>query len=291
MKKLIIMASVLILLITSLLILLYINKEETVIDEEVYCIKSNYAYLSSGKTNLNIKLYSNDKNSILGFATEADARLHDRSSENILSVKINESYIKTTAMYKENIFYEYNLLVEIDITSFIIDDCYLTLDFPEKSYVFNIGRVELKERPKDLKQLNVTNLYGLSSVDDISLKGIVITLKNTNNFSWKVDDVNIGDNCQVLLDNSNQIQISEDTTIETYKYKDVHLNGYLLVPHNESKTFILPIQKNSDIYLYNCYLLLEINGNKYYISNFDYINTNDLFTLEKYITSGLIYDF
>ena len=90
----------------------------------------------------------------------------------------------------------------------------------------------------------------------------------------------------VILNTSNEIEVSDETKIEDYKY--TLEDRYILIESNTTKTFILPVLGGEN-QLTNCYILLEINGQSYYISNFNFINSNDLEAISKYIFEGIIY--
>ena len=289
MKKLIIMFSVVIVFLTVFLILLSTYKDNTIL-EEVYAIKSNYSYLSDGNVNLTIKLYTNDKKSLLGYANKANVVLHDRSEENVVSAVASDSYISSVTSYNEKTFYEYSVLIDLEISKLTIEECYFTLTYSNKVYTFNIGRIEIREKKGNYNNLKISNLYGVSSENNVSLAGIIITINNDSDNNWKIDNIHIGGNNSVLLDDENIASISDSTVIEDYEYKDSALSGFISILKGEIKSYILPIKHGYNLYLYNCYLLIEINGEEYYISNFNYINSNDLTRLEKYITSGIIYD-
>ena len=85
MKKLIIIASSVIVLITIFLILLFSFNDE-ILEEEIYSVKTNYSYLSDDNVTFSVKVYSNLKKSLLNYANNADVTLHDRKEENVISV-------------------------------------------------------------------------------------------------------------------------------------------------------------------------------------------------------------
>jgi hypothetical protein len=67
-------------------------------------------------------------------------------------------------------------------------------------------------------------------------------------------------------------------------------NNDIEIEANSRKTFILPIKYLNDYYLYNCYLIICGDDFTYLLSNYNYINSNDLEGLEDYIFKGMIYD-
>ena len=290
MKKFIIMVSTLIIIVTVFLFLFF-NTEEKFINEKVYSIKTNYSYLSDGKVLIPIKLYSNNKNSLLKYANESNATLHDLNEENVVSIDVVESRISSVTYLEDENLYEYILKTEINITSLVIDDCYLSLKFSNNVFTFEIGRVEVEEKGQDFNNINITNLYGLSSEDDISLHGLVITFNNRSDTRMKISNIKIGSNYELLLNKNNVITPSDSLKIEEYEYVSNESSDNLIIEGNSSTTYLIPIKYTDDYFLYNCYLLIEIDGEKYYISNFDYINSNDLNRLIRYIEGGVIYEF
>lgn len=289
MRKFVIMFSVLILFATLLFILLFNYKDNTSI-EKVYTVRSSYSYLSDDKTNLLLKIYSNRKNSLLAYADKANVTMHDRSEDNVISVVVKETNLGPSTFYNDELFYEYNINVELEISSLYIDECYLTLKYDNKAYVMNIGSLDINRKKDNYKLLKVTNLYGVSSGSDPSLYGVVLTINNNSDYNMKINNIKIGQGKIVLLDNENVVEVNDSTAIEDYNYKNTNIEGFLSLPKKESETFILPIKNDSDLYLFNCYMLFEINGEEYLISNFNYINSNDLSGLEKYIISGIVYE-
>ena len=134
-------------------------------------------------------------------------------------------------------------------------------------------------------------IFILTSEEKLSLTGYVITFNNTTDVNWNVTEITIGNDNEVILNNDNVVDINDSNKIENYSYISTSSGGGLKIDSNTNKTYILPIESSADLYLYNTYLLIEINMEKYYISNFNYINSNDFNRLENYIESGIIYEF
>lgn len=286
MKKVITMFTILVILLIISFILID-QYTSNYIEEVTYSVKSEYLYLSNGDVQFNVKVYSNDENSLLKYAKKSEAVIHDRSEENIVTVDVIDSYLSSSTTYQEAL-YEYTLTIKLAITNLKIKDCYLSLKYPNKVYVFNIGNLEISENYYDENILKITNLYGLSSSSDLGLKAIVLTINNNSLINYKITNIYTGNNINFIVNNTNKITINNSSFIDDYSYgldsTDITLKA------NENTTFILPINNTLDCYLYNCYLLIEINGKTYYLSNFIYINSNDLFALERYIIKGIIYD-
>lgn len=286
MKKVIIVFTILVILLVISFILID-QYTSNYIEEVTYSVKSEYLYLSNGDVQFNVKVYSNDENSLLKYAKKSEAVIHDRSEENIVTVDVIDSYLSSSTTYEEAL-YEYTLTIKLAITNLKIKDCYLSLKYPNKVYVFNIGNLEISENYYDENILKITNLYGLSSSSDLGLKAIVLTINNNSLLNYKITNIYTGNNINFIVNNTNKITINNSSFIDDYSYgldsTDITLKA------NENSTFILPINNTLDCYLYNCYLLIEINGKTYYLSNFTYINSNDLFALERYIIKGIIYD-
>ena len=93
------------------------------------------------------------------------------------------------------------------------------------------------------------------------------------------------------MNENNIVSILESNDINDYQHVNETSSNGLTILSNTQKTYILPIQKDKELYLYNTYLLIEINKEKYYISNFNYISSNDVSRLSKYIESGILYEF
>ena len=160
MKKLIIMFSTVVIFL-SIFLLLFSGVKDKPYDEKTFSLRTHYAYLVDEKLSFAVKVYSNFDDSILLYANKGTAILHDRVEENIVSVNVLESYISNSVLYDEEVFYEYSILLEVDMDSLLIEECYLTISFSNKSYTFNIGSVELNEKKDNFKQINITNLYGV----------------------------------------------------------------------------------------------------------------------------------
>lgn len=290
MRRAIIIFSVFVLLLT-LAIVLFFNYKENDIIENTYCVKTNYAFLSEDDVQFNIKLYTNKKESLIKYAEEAITTIHNKSEEVVVNVDVVDVYNSSTTTYIDEAYYEYTVKIKINITKIEIDDCYLTMKFANKAYTFNIGSLEIKENLYEDNNLKILDLYGVSSVDDNRLSGIVITINNSNNYNLKITNITIGKHCQILLDSNNNTTIKESNMLEDYYQVELNdSNGYLLIEANAKKTFILPINHKNNNYISNCYLLINCNGNIYYLSNYNYINSNDLESLNSYLFEGIIYD-
>ena len=286
MRKLIILITAFVLLLATALILYFTFKSDN-IDEKVFCVKTDYMYLSDGEVELDIKLYTNDEDSLIKYANEANVYIHDKMEENLVMVDILDVYNSTNTVYVGEKFYEYTLIISFNITELTIKDCYLTMEFSEKGYKFNLGSVEIKENKYEKNPYKITNLYGLSSNNDLSLKAIVLTIKNDTDEQIKINKASLGLEYDVVVNKSNEVLVSDETKIEDYEY--TLENRYILVESNTTKTFIMPIL-NGQNQLTNCYILFEINGEFYYINNFNFINSNDLESSSKYIFEGIIYE-
>lgn len=286
MKKLIILFTSVIVLLISFLILLnnFKNIEE---NEIIYSLNTNYAFLSDGNINIIFKVYSNQKSSLLKYAEEANVSLHDKNKENILAVDVEGVSITNVALYKNKEFFEYSLNTFIDITDIKIENCYMTLKFTNKEYLFCLGDFEVKKSNCLINKLAITNLYGLSSAEDISMAGIVISLKNSKDKPVEITEVKVGGGYEVQLYEKN-IDIKESTKIEDYLNDDECVDS-IRINSGQTKTFVIALEKETNCYLYNDYILFSVNEVMCYIENFNYINSNDLDSLQKYIKVGNIY--
>lgn len=289
MRKFIVIFSVFLLFVSILLIVFFVNKDNS-IEEKTYSLKTSYAYLSDGEVEAVIKIYSNDKNSILKYADKAQVSLHDKSEENVLSVDVIKSYISNNTIYKEETFYEYSLILKVNISNVKITECYMTLKFSNKAYTFYIGSLEIKENIYKENKFKIVGLYGVSSRDNISLAGIVLTIKNDEDKNIVINNIYIGENYQVLLNQENINSVKDSSVIEDYYQNDQSITNFITFIKGETTTFILPIKYLKNQYLNNCYMLFEIDNEIYYLSNYNYINSNDLEGLEIYLLKGLIYD-
>lgn len=285
MKKLIIIISIFVLLLATTIFLISLYDKND-IEEVVYSIKTNYSYLSDGDTKINIKLYTNNKNSLLKHAKEAVATLHDRKEETVVTVEVLETQETSNTTFNNTNLYEYTVKILVSITKLKISDCCLSLKFSNKKYTFNIGDIEIEENNYQANHLKITNLYGLSKEDDLSLSGIVLTIINDGENAINITSAKIGNSIKVVLNNLNKTSVDDSQVIEDYNHTLTSEN--ITVEIGEANTFILPIINDSNNYLYDCYLLFEINGEFYYFSNFTYINSNDLDSLQKYVSLGKI---
>lgn len=285
MRKLIVLITVFVALLATALVLYFTFKSDE-IEEKVYCVKTDYLYLSDGEVELDIKLYTNDEDTLIKYAKESNVYIHDKMEENLVKVDILDVYNSSNTVYLGEMYYEYTVVISVKMTQLKIKECYLTMEFSGKGYKFNLGSIELKENKYEKNPYKITNLYGLSSYDDLSLKAIVITIKNDTNEEIKIKEASLGMDYNVILNTSNEIEVSDETKIEDYKY--TLEDRYILIESNTTKTFILPVLGGEN-QLTNCYILLEINGQSYYISNFNFINSNDLEAVSKYIFEGIIY--
>lgn len=287
MRKVWILFSISLVLLATIFIL-FLQYRDKDIDEKTYCIKSNYVFLSDGEVALDVKLYTNDENSLLQYANESDAAIHDKSEENYLSVDISNVCNFANTYYRDELFYEYNVTIKAKINEFKVDDCYLTLNYDNKTYLFNIGSVEIRENVYEKNPYKIVNLYGVSGRNDLTLKGIIISIKNDSLKTLKLTKVDIGTNSLVILNDNNNVEVSESSKIDDYEYTTD--SSLIVIESGETKTVILPINYKMNNQLTNCYLLLEINGNTYYVSNFNFINTNDLESMKNYLSLGYIYE-
>ena len=288
MRKLIVLFSGVILLL-SLVLILFNSLKDNEEMEITYSVKTNYAYLSEGEISAVFKVYSNQIDSLLKYADKANTTLHNRNKENVITVSVVESYVSNAAIYEGKELYEYSLKTLIDITDFEIDDCYMTLKFTHKSYIFYIGKLAVFKSNCLVNKLPIIDLYGLSSEDDISLSGVIVTLKNSKDKSVEIADISVGNDCDVKF-YSEQISTKESTKIEDYIKEELVVGDSVRISSNDTKTLLILIDNKSDLYLSNSYIFMSIDGIRYYIENFNYINSNDLDGLSKYIKEGIIYD-
>ena len=288
MKKMIILFTIVVILLVSSLILFekYKDEEET---EVVYSLNTNYAYLNNDSINIIFKVYSNLEKSLLRYAKEANVMLHDKNKENVVTVVIEDSFISNTAIYDNRELYEYSLKTLIDITDFNIQECYLSLKFTNKEYVFYIGDLDVRKSNCLINKLSIINLYGLSSENDISMSGIVVSLKNNKDKTIEISGVSVGGCYNVCL-YEEDIEVKESTKIEYYISENMDVADSIRIYPGQTKTFIISLGKESDCYLYNNYILLNVDGIMCYIENFNYIDSNDLEALRKYVKVGMIYE-
>lgn len=290
MRKLIFVFTMCVLLLTLSLILFDKYKDNDK-EEVAYSIKSSYAYLSNNsETIFDVRLYTSNKNSLIKYATSSIANIHDKSKDTIINVAVLDVYQMSNTTYYDENFYEYSLSLKVTINELNIKDAYLSLNFTNKAYTFYLGSIDIKENIYKDNELKIVDLYGVSSKDNISLAGIVVTINNESDQSIKVTDVIIGDEFNVVLDTNYITEVKESVFVEDYLTDDINNNNYILIEANSRQTFILPIEYSNDYYLYNCYLIICGDDFNYLLSNYNYINSNDLEGLEDYIFKGMIYD-
>lgn len=290
MRKLIFVFTMCVLLLTLSLILFDKYKDNDK-EEVAYSIKSSYAYLSNNsETIFDVRLYTSNKNSLIKYATSSIAIIHDKSKDTIINVDVLDVYQMSNTTYYDENFYEYSLSLKVMINELNIKDAYLSLNFTNKAYTFYLGSIDIKENIYTDNELKIVDLYGVSSKDNISLAGIVVTINNESDQSIKVTDVIIGDEFNVVLDTNYITEVKESVFVEDYLTDDINNNNYILIEANSRQTFILPIEYSNDYYLYNCYLIICGDDFNYLLSNYNYINSNDLEGLEDYIFKGMIYD-
>ena len=288
MKKLIALFSgVVLLLVVFLAIFNSLDGKNEV--ENVYSVKTNHVYLSDGVINVVFKVYTNQETTLLKYTDNANVTLHDRSKDNVLTVDVLESYLSNVANYDGENLYEYSLNTQIDMTDFEIEDCYMSIRFTNKSYLFSVGRLEVVKSNCLVNNLSIINLYGLSSVNDISLSGIVVSLKNTREQIVEISNVNVGLSNSVKLYSGN-ICVKESSKIEDYIKDDIEEVESVRILSGETKTLFITIDNEQNLYLCNSYIFFYIDGVKFYIENFNYINSNDLDSLSKYVKAGIIYE-
>ena len=288
MRKLIILFSSVVILLSLFLVLFNSLKDEEQV-EKTYSVRTNYAYLSDGEIHVVFKVYSNKLDSLLKYANQANVTLHNRNKENVITVSVVESYLSDTTVYKGKELYEYSFKTLIDITDFIIEDCYMTAKFSNKSYIFYIGKFEVIKSNCLVNKLPIIDLYGLSSEDDISLSGILVTLKNSRDKSVDVSDIVVGNDCEIKVYSEN-VSPKEATKIDAYLDNEMDAVDSVRIGSKESKTILIEIDNKSELYFCNSYIFLTVDGVRFYIENFTYINSNDLDGLHKYIKEGIVYD-
>lgn len=288
MKKLIIISTCVLALATALLIIFFSTKE-TEVEEVCYSIKENHSYLSKDDLTFNVKIYDNNKESLLLYAKESNAILHDKNEENVITVSVLESYISSTTTYNDECFYEYIIKLVVNVSKVKIEECYLTLNFSNKRYVFNIGSFSIIENNMNENILKITDLYGVSSRDNLTLKALVITVNNDTNQSILLSNFKLNDEIKVVLNQSNITSVSDDLVIEDYEYT-LSDQEQIKIDSNSKMTFILPVKNNTKLHVSDCFFSYEINRKLYYFSNFSYIKTNDLEGLKPYLFTGIIYD-
>ena len=287
MRKVYVISAVSILVISLFIILCNTfngnNKEEV-----VYSVKTYYSYLATDEVDLSIRLYSTNDNSLLLYSKEAVVMLHDKKLENMILVNVTDIYNIGTALYKNTTLYEYELIVNLKTDTLLIEECYIKITFPNNEYDFNIGKLEIKPKEYDYEFINFTNLYGVS--DDELLKGIVCTIKNDRKCDIVITNISIGDSFFMYLNNSNKTEVNESSYINDYidsNAIDISLSNPLYINSDSNETFIIPIIYLEELYLYNFYMLIEMNGESSYFNNFIYIDSNDLNSISNYVSKGL----
>ena len=125
----------------------------------------------------------------------------------------------------------------------------------------------------------------------MTLSGIVITITNPFDEELRITNISIGDGYDVILNKKHFVSVSDSMIIEDYIQDYEKDSNHLIFKPNETKTYLLPIESTDDLYLCNCYLIINIHGTEYYLSNFTYIKTNDLDALSRYLSKGVIYEF
>ena len=223
------------------------------------------------------------------YAKEANTTLHDKDERNVLTVSVVDSYISSGTTYMDEAFYEYIIKLKVDVSNVVVDECYLTLNYSNKSYSFNIGSFEVCENDREENILKITDLYGLSSEKELSLKAIVLTITNESNSGVYITDLFIGNGLRAILNEANVVEVSDDLVVEDYNFtlsnqERIKLNA------NEKKTIIIPINNDKKLYLSNCFITYKIGQKSYYLSNFTYIKSNDLNGLNPYLFKGKIYE-
>ena len=290
MRKLIFVFTICLLLLTLSLIL-FDKYQDNDKEEVTYSLKSSYAYLSNNnETIFDVRLYTSSKNSLIKYAASSNANIHDKSNDTIVDVEVIDVYQMSNTTYSGKNFYEYSLSLKVKVNELNINDAYLTLNFTNQAYTFYLGCIDIKENIYKGNELKIVDLYGVSSKDNISLAGIVMTISNQSDQSIKITDISIGDDFNVILDTKYITEVKESVFVEDYLNGDIDNDGYIEIEANSRKTFILPIKYLNEYYLYNCYLIIYGDDFTYLLSNYNYINSNDLEGLEKYLFKGMIYD-
>ena len=289
MRKLILIFSV-ILVMFSVVLFLGFRKRNNDKEEVTYSIKTAYSYLSEGPLKFDVKIYSNLEDSLLNNCKEAQIHLHDQKEESVLTVNVNSVHITNNTMYIGEEYFEYTISLSVDIDMIKIPNCYMTITFTNKTYSFEIGSFEIKPNDYAENILKITNLYGVRKYDNLTLAGIVITITNPFNDELRVTSVNIGDGYNVILNKKHFVNISDSLIFEDYIEEYETKSDYLMLKPNETKTYLLPIESSNDVFLCNCYMIFDLNGTEYYLSNFTYIKTNDLDALSRYLSKGVIYE-
>jgi hypothetical protein len=290
MRKLIFVFTICLLLLTLSLIL-FDKYQDNDKEEVTYSIKSSYAYLSNNnETIFDVRLYTSSKNSLIKYAASSNANIHDNSNDTIVDVEVIDVYQISNTTYSDENYYEYCLELKVMINELNINDAYLTFNFTNKAYTFYLGSIDIKENIYKDNELKIVDLYGVSSKDDISLAGIVLTINNESDQSIKITDISIGDDFDVILDTKYITEVKESVFVEDYLTFDINNDDHILIEANSRQTFILPIKYLNDYYLYNCYLIICGDDFTYLLSNYNYINSNDLEGLEDYLFKGMIYD-
>lgn len=290
MRKLLIVFSTVVLLLTVTII--YISKYKKMPTEEnTYCVETTYSYLSKESINFDVKLYSNYNDSLLKYSNEANVYLHDKAKDKIISLKVVEVNTTDTTTYNDEKYYEYTLSFLLDIDRLVINECYLTLEFTNKTYNFKIGSFEVVKNIYEENILKITNLYGVRKENDLNTHAIIITLTNPCDYKVIIKKIFISSKNNVVINNDNKVELKESQVLEDY-IKNLNLNSqYLSLNPGETITILLPIINNNLSFLSNFYLLFETDESTYYFPNFTYITTNDIDSLKKYINKGKIYEF
>jgi hypothetical protein len=294
MKKVIFIFSLIILAATIILWAYQNNRNDDY--EDIFSIKTSYSYISNNGVNFNIKVYSSKKESLLAFGKEAEVYLHDKSEENVIKCSVNNVYINETVLFDENYYYEYIYDLNLDMSKLKIKECYMKVKFENKEYDFMIGSFEIVEKKIEDNIISISNLYGLTSDDNSkSLCGIVVTFNNIYTDSLKIDEITIGSNYKVFVNENNIISCSESNNIydylPNYSRQKEETNTGITLKRKEKVTLLLPIKYEKDFYLYNAYLLVKIGSNYCYFSNFTYIDSTDIDTMNKYVIRGNINEF
>ena len=260
-------------------------------DNRCFTVKETYNLFNDEK--MLIKVYDNQKDSLIPYADMAEGYLVSIDETNICKVKILDVNIYQQVLLDEKIYNEYSLTVEVEVNEISINDCILKLIYPNHELRFPIGEINVMVRPDSLLT-GVRQLYGISFDEPfLSLGGIIIEIQNNSSTDLKFDEIFLGGSHSVGWEELENL-VEESTKITDvcdYQYDVSKTCAPLEIKAHSSKTLLLKIGYENNFYLKETPIFFRLGKEIKYIDTFCFITTNELNGFKNLIYEGYLYEF
>lgn len=260
----------------ALITIFVLSKNKNVENEDIYyTIPRNLSYHYEKNKKMSFDIFMNNESSLIEFPEENSYFLVEEQNSyqlNGVEVRKEKDYISS-----ENVFYKYTItcdLLHLLEEDMIFKDCYLQIQNDTFTLEVYIGYVEIFN--EEYSPLVFTDLYGNYAYVQGELHLIGITIQLDSSYK-RLKQVIIG-NAFVPLSYIEQDQLYDSERLESSLKHSVIMDKksqeeYSL--NSKQNYYFMPISYPKLALITSGCVVLEIDGEKYYIEDFTYL-ANDI---------------